>query len=330
MIAAHNPRRAPDISRLLHVQPHAQRFTDRCARQLDTLLQPGDVLVVNDAATLPASLPLVGGLELRLLAWQGGARWRAVLFGVGDWREDTDKRPPPPTVQAGAVLHLLGGLSITIEGVSPLSPRLLSVRFGAEGADLWAALYAAGRPVQYSYVDQDVPLWAVQNVFAGRPWAVEMPSAGRVLTASVLGRLRQRGVGIHRLTHAAGLSATGDSVLDAALPLPERYDIPEETLRAVEGARRVVAAGTSVVRALEGNLRERGGAAGEGVTGLRITPDFVPQVVDGVLTNMHEPGESHFELLAAFAGAGLLAEAGRHAIARGYLAHEFGDVMLIL
>jgi S-adenosylmethionine:tRNA ribosyltransferase-isomerase len=76
-----------------------------------------------------------------------------------------------------------------------------------------------------------------------------------------------------------------------------------------------------VVRALEGNHRDRGGRPGQGVTDLRITPDFVPQVVDGILTNMHLPGESHFELLAA---------AGRHAVARGYLAHEFGDVMLIL
>jgi S-adenosylmethionine:tRNA ribosyltransferase-isomerase len=85
-----------------------------------------------------------------------------------------------------------------------------------------------------------------------------------------------------------------------------------------------------VVRALEGNHRDRGGRPGQGVTDLRITPDFVPQVVDGILTNMHLPGESHFELLAAFAGPELLAAAGRHAVARGYLAHEFGDVMLIL
>lgn len=326
MIAASDPRRSPRVSRLLHVEPRRGRFSDRCARQLDALFRPGDVLVVNDAATLPASLLLRGGMELRLLSGGEGPRWRAVLFGAGDWRTDTDQRPAPPAVSAGDVLWLLDGTPITVEGVSPLSPRLLSIRFEVEGDALWAALYRAGRPIQYSYMRDEVPLWAVQNVYAGRPWAVEMPSAGRVLTADVLARLRARGVEIHKLTHAAGLSATGDPGLDAALPLPERYDIPAETVRAVERAARVVAAGTSVVRALEGS----GGRAGRGVTDLRITPDFQPQIVDGVLTNMHQPGESHFELLAAFAGAPLLAEAGQHAISRGYLAHEFGDVMLIL
>ena len=332
MEAASDPLRSPRRSRLLHIDPAAGRFTDRCAGELPDLLGEGDVLVVNDAATMPASLPLEGGLELRLLAWEGGARWRAVLFGAGDWRQDTDARPVPPRMSAGAVLRLRsgGGLSLTVEGAAALSPRLLTVRFHAEGAALWSALYAAGRPVQYSYLGREVPLWAVQNVYAGRPWAVEMPSAGRILTAEVLGRLRQRGVQIARLTHAAGLSATGEPALDAALPLPERYEIPARTVEAVAAARRVVAAGTSVVRALEGNLRDRGGAPGEGRTDLVITPDFTPRLVDGVLSNMHSPGESHFELLGAFAGRALLDRAGQHAVRRGYLAHEFGDATLIL
>ena len=328
LVAASSHRRDPRTARLLHLDPRTGSLADLDAAEgIPALLGPGDVLVVNDAATLPASLPLQGGLELRLLAHQDGTRWLAVLFGAGDWRQDTDSRPPPPAVAPGSRLALQGAaLEIAVEAVDVRSPRLLTVRLGADPEAMWAAIYAVGRPVQYSYLREPVPLAAVQNVYAGAPWAAEMPSAGRVLTAAVLRRLRDRGVRVVALTHAAGLSATGDAALDAALPLPERYHIPEATAAAVRSARRVIAAGTSVVRALE----DSGGVAGDGIATLRLAPHTQPRVVHGVLSNMHSPGESHFELLAAFAGEALLARAGQHAAARGYLAHEFGDVTLIL
>jgi S-adenosylmethionine:tRNA ribosyltransferase-isomerase len=146
----------------------------------------------------------------------------------------------------------------------------------------------------------------------------------------------RRGVSIATLTHAAGLSSTGDPALDAALPLPERFSIPEPTARAVRDTRarggRVIAVGTTVARALEGCAALHGGAivAGEGVTDLVLDRRSRPAIVDGLLTGMHEPSASHFHLLEAFAPPDLLVRAHAHAEAEGYLAHEFGDSTLVL
>ncbi|MBI4473209.1 MAG: S-adenosylmethionine:tRNA ribosyltransferase-isomerase [Acidobacteria bacterium] len=144
--------------------------------------------------------------------------------------------------------------------------------------------------------------------------------------------LKRRGVTIARVTHAAGLSAVGNEDLDAALPFPERYDIPQETIDAMNDARRVIAVGTTVVRALEGSAKNNGGAlqSGEGETDLVINKRFRPQIVDGILTGLHDPAQSHFRLLRAFADETTLRRAWRHANEAGYLCHEFGDVCLIL
>ena len=141
---------------------------------------------------------------------------------------------------------------------------------------------------------------------------------------------------IASITHAAGLSSTGDPALDAALPLPERFDVPQATVQAVERSRRtrgrVIAIGTTPVRALEGSAMQHGGTlvAGTGVTELVIGPGYRRRVVEGLLTGVHEPGASHYALLQAFAPANLLAQATAHSANAGYLAHEFGDSWLIL
>jgi S-adenosylmethionine:tRNA ribosyltransferase-isomerase len=136
------------------------------------------------------------------------------------------------------------------------------------------------------------------------------------------------------VTHAAGLSSTGDPALDARLPLPERFEVAQATVDAVTETHarngRVVAVGTTVVRALESAALGGPLRAQSGDTGLRIGPGFRARVVDGLLTGMHEPDSSHFALLAAFAPRELLAAAHRHAEAVGYLGHEFGDVALVL
>ena len=163
-----------------------------------------------------------------------------------------------------------------------------------------------------------------------------MPSAGRPLAWHVLDGLRARGVALARLTHAAGLSSTGDAALDAALPLPERFRVPEETVRAIGETRRsggrIVAVGTTVVRALEGSALLHGGElrAGEGITDLVVGPGFRPRVADGLLTGLHERGASHFSLLGAFAPRELLERAYAHAEREGYTCHEFGDSSLVL
>jgi S-adenosylmethionine:tRNA ribosyltransferase-isomerase len=331
------PRDDRAATRLLVVDPAAQALRDATVAEMGEYLRGGDLLVVNDAATLPASLPARtasgDGLELRLAGAQG-EEWWAVVFAAGDWRQRTEDRPPPPPLAHRQQLHVGSALRAEVRAVSPLSPRLVLVRFDAAGSDLWSALYRDGRPVQYSYLQAPLALWDVQTPYPSRPWAMEMPSAGRVLTPRLLDGLRTRGVNVAWLTHAAGLSATGDAQLDAGLPLPERYDLPAETVEAIVAARgaggRVVAAGTTVVRALEAAAGEGDLRAGPGVATLRLTRAHARRVVDGILTGVHESGTSHFELLGAFAPPPLLERSLRHAEEQGYLGHEFGDAMLVL
>jgi S-adenosylmethionine:tRNA ribosyltransferase-isomerase len=183
--------------------------------------------------------------------------------------------------------------------------------------------------VQYSYLERPLALWDVQTPFAGRPWAVEPPSAGFVLSWDLLLQLRRCSVRFARLTHAAGLSSTGDVLLDARLPFAERFEVPATTMRAVAETRardrRVIAVGTTAVRALESAARGR-----TGVTELRLGPDTELTSVDGILTGMHEADTDHFRLLEAFAPRELLLRANAEAAAAGFLGHEFGDVALIL
>lgn len=350
MRPATRPPHVRGSERLQWLDPSGRGISDHCLAELPDLLRPSDLLVVNDAATLPASLSAtvvetVAAIELRLLGPAAppvdDRHWWAVVLGEGDWRSDTDDRPPPPELRTGATVtldasHGHARVSATIVERSPISRRLVQLRFDRGGDELYAALYAAGRPIQYSHLERDLELWSVQTVFAGRPWAAEMPSAGRPLTWALLTALRSRGIEIARLTHAAGISATGDPAIDAALPLPERYEIPPATVDAIARAQarggRVIAVGTTVVRALEGSAGAHGGRvhAGPGSTDLVLGGHSTLQVVDGLITGMHEPGQSHFELLAAFADRGLLLDATRRAAETGYHSHEFGDLALVL
>lgn len=337
------PGEEPSLTRLLHVDPARGTYHDARIPELARLLRPGDLLVLNDAATLPASLvgwSPKGPLELRLAGPPSADDlWPAVLFGAGSWRERTEERRPPPRLLPGERIELEAkgagrGLAAEIVAVAPLSPRLVHVRFDRRGEAFWATLFRIGRPVQYSYLRGPLPLWHAQTPFAARPLAVEMPSAGRTLRVPLLRALAARGVAVATVTHAAGLSSTGDPALDRALPLPELSLVPEGTVAAVERAGaaggRVVAAGTTVVRALEGAWRDGALRAGAALTDLRIGPGFEPRLVSGLLTGLHAPGESHFELLQAFAPRTLLEAALAHAASAGYLGHEFGDASLVL
>jgi len=340
MIPARWPRGEPLHERLLHLDPRSGSLRDARVADLPSILRPNDVLVVNDAATLPGSLHgFAHGeapIELRLVAALPDGAFRAVLLGAGDWRTPTEHRPAPPALRIGDELRFAPDLRATVQGVSAVSPRLVDVRFDVDGAALWSRLYAIGRPIQYSYAKGPLELWHVQLGYASRPWAAEMPSAGRPLRWELLLALRSQGTKVVSLTHAAGLSSTGDAALDAALPLPERFEIPEATAEAIAAARaqggRIVAAGTSVARALEGAALQNGGVlrAGSGETDLIIGPGYRTRVADGLLTGVHERSQSHYALLHAFAGRDLLDRASAHAEAAGYLSHEFGDLWLVL
>jgi S-adenosylmethionine:tRNA ribosyltransferase-isomerase len=335
MNAATWPREDPLAERLLVVDSAAGSYEDARVRDLPRLLRRGDLVVVNDAATLPASLfgETEGArIEVRL-ATRRGDLWTCVAFGAGDWRTRTEDRAPPPVLVPGQ--RIVFDASLSADVVSVPSARLVELEFRPGGASFLEALYRLGHPIQYAYVKHALPLWAVQTSYASRPWAVEMPSAGRPLTWSLLSELRARGIEVARVTHAAGLSSTGDKELDAKLPLPERSDIPEPTVRAVARTRarggRVIAVGTSVVRALEGRVMLRGELlSGEADTDLVMGPGYRRRVVDGLLTGIHEPTASHYALLRTFVAADVLYEAYDHAGNAGYLNHEFGDSSLIL
>jgi S-adenosylmethionine:tRNA ribosyltransferase-isomerase len=348
--AATWPREDPLAERLLILDPRTRTWSDARMDALAPALHAGDLLVVNDAATAPASVAGIGPggapIEVRLAGENADGTFRAIVFGSGDWHQRTEDRP---TIALREGDRLVFGAPSDASGAGELHAtvlafelgRLARLRFDEEGADLWRALYRHGRPIQYSYVARPLEPWHGQSRFASRPWAMEPPSAGRPLTFETLHALARRGVTVRPLTHAAGISSTGDPVTDALLPFPERYDVPARTVDAIHETKarggRIVAVGTTVVRALEGaaaNALRAGESvllpAGEGVTDLRLCEGFPLRIVDGLLTGMHEPTTSHFDLLQAFADADLLRRSYADAERRGYLAHEFGDSTLIL
>jgi S-adenosylmethionine:tRNA ribosyltransferase-isomerase len=279
----------------------------------------GDLLVVNDAATFPGSLfGCAGGpFELRVTGPLEPHVLRGVLLGAGDWRTRTEDRPPPPALRVGQSVELAGELATVVS--------IAGRRVELAVTDPIALVYARGVPIQYAHRTEPLALWDVQTAYAARPWSAEMPSAGRPLTWDVLLALRRAGVEIATLTHAAGLSSTGDAVLDAALPWPERFEIPAGTRAAIERARRVIAVGTTVVRALEADaLGQRG------VATLRIDASHRLRVVGGLISGLHVPGESHFELLQAFVARRELERGLELAAVAGLSAHELGDATLIV
>ncbi|HEX3475390.1 MAG TPA: S-adenosylmethionine:tRNA ribosyltransferase-isomerase [Kofleriaceae bacterium] len=315
---------------------------------LPRLLRAGDLVVVNDAATLPGSLPGTAAdgspFELRLSGPVEAGRLSGVALGPGDHRTRTEDRAAPPRLASGDRVTVAGMPATVITAAG----RRVELAVHVDSDALWQTLYAAGAPVQYAHRPERLPLWSVQTAYAGRPWAAEMPSAGRPLTWDIVLGLQRAGIAVATLTHAAGLSSTGDDALDRALPWPERYEIPRRTAEAVDATRarggRVIAVGTSVVRALEsagdgcpdaghqghGSQAARAVRAGSGIASLRIDAAYRPRVVSGLVSGLHVPGESHFDLLSAFAPPDPLRRALALAAQHGLSGHELGDACLIL
>lgn len=338
LTAAEVPRHAV---RLATIDPTTDGVEVHPFGALPSLLRAGDLVVVNDAATLPGSLcgeTAAGeGFEFRLGAPLEGTQLVGVAFGAGDWRTRTEHRAPPPALPIGALVRVGSircrvvahqGRRLTLEAEQILDARGNAREVTPES--LWRATYASGRPIQYAHRPEPLPLWAIQTAYAARPWAAEMPSAGRPLTWDVLLALRRARIALATLTHAAGLGSIGDAQSDRELPWPERYEVPVATAQAIARTRReggrVIAIGTTVVRALEASA----GRAGEGLATLRLDPSYRPEVVDGVVSGLHVPGESHFELLRAFASQRRLVRALQLAARAGLSSHELGDACLIV
>ena len=335
MIAARHPVQRPADARLLVVDgdgaiAHAARSS------LADFLAPGDLVVANDAATLPASLrgihvPSGAPIEVRLAGRSSLARddlsFAAVVFGSGDWQIRTEDRPPPPPLAPGDRLAL-GPLAATVDGLLG-HERLVALEFEGRPDAVWAGMARHGRPIQYAYLARGLALWDVWTPIAALPVAFEPPSAGFALDWRFLDALRDREVEFATITLAAGISSTGDPALDSCLPFNEPYRVAATTASSIRRAKmsggRIVAVGTTVVRALE----HSGGRAGEGVADQRIGPETQRHVVDAILSGTHGPLESHYQVLRAFQDDNVLARAGAALEAASYRTHEFGDSVLI-
>ncbi len=237
---------------------------------------------------------------------------------------------PDADDHAGETLALAGGGSVRILGRMPRSVRLWVATLTLP-APLLEHLHRFGRPIRYRYVPDSWPLYAYTNAFAVEPGSAEMPSAGRVVTAEVVTDLVAHGIVV-----APIVLHTGVASLEAhEAPYPERYRVPASTARLVNATHaaggRVVAVGTTVVRALETVAAEDGFVhPGSGWTELVISPERGVRVVDGLLTGWHEPEASHLRMLEAIAGRPALELAYGAALEGRYRWHEFGDVHLIL
>lgn len=304
------------------------------------LFRAGDLVIANDAATLPASLPghhVRSGREIEVrLAGRDSleqvTRFSAVLFGPGDYRMRTEDRPLPPPMRPGDRL-ILGPLEATVVRVHD-HPRLVDLEFDGSADRIWEGLARYGRPIQYSHVTAPLALWDTWTRIAGPPVAFEPPSSGFVLDWAALTSLAARGVHFATITHAAGISSTGDATLDARLPLDEPYRIPASTAAAIRHARardrRIIAIGTTVVRALE--HAGAGGSfvqAGEAVASQRIDGSSRLRIVSAILSGTHEPGTSHYEMLRAFVDDRTLDRISRALDDYGYRTHEFGDSVFL-
>jgi len=298
--------------------------------QLPAMLRPGDLIVANTSGTVAAALDAVlddgTSIVLHVSTELPGGLW---MVEPRDRLASGSTRPlrlsPAPAtarVDERAAIHLLRP--------APGSDRLWLAVPG-EGTDVPATLQQHGRPIRYSYVPEDWPLAAYQTVFASQPGSAEMPSASRPFTDHVVARLVAAGVGLATITLHTGVS----SLEGHELPYAERFTVPPTTaavVNAVHGSGgRVIAAGTTVVRALETATDGQGRVhPADGWTDTVITPARGVRAVDGLITGWHEPEATHLAMLEAVAGRDALVLAYREAFEHGYLWHEFGDSHLLL
>lgn len=295
--------------------------------QLPAELAAGDLLVVNESATLPASLPSrgrVGDFVLNLCTRYGPRLWLA---------------EPRRSVAEPGPLAFRAGDRITAAGVSgrliaPFvsAPRLWFVSFDG---DVSEAMAQHGKPIRYAYLTEQPPLAAYQTVFARVPGSAEMPSAARPFTPALLSRLASRGVRFARVLLHAGVSSLdlADGEDPAATAYPEPFAVGHAAADAVNRTRRnggrVIAVGTTVVRALESAWENGELRAASGFTRLIVEPGRGARVVDGLITGLHDTTSSHLALLRALGGNARVDTAYAEAEREHYLRHEFGDTHLL-
>jgi S-adenosylmethionine:tRNA ribosyltransferase-isomerase len=299
---------------------------------LPSVLTPGDLIVVNISATMPAAVDgsraKADPVTLHFSAPADSGEWLVEV------RPSVRAAGPVADARPGDRINMPDGVRLTL-----LTPhtrtrdghvRLWRASVGVEG-DVAQYLQRVGRPISYGYVSGSWPLRYYQTVFAQEPGSAEMPSAARPFTTDLVTALVASGVPMVPILLHTGVS----SPEDGEPPVAERYRVPAVTARLVNVTKRsggrVIAVGTTVTRALE-TVTDDGGEvhAGAGWTELVLSPSRPARVVDGLVTGWHAPGATHLLLLEAVAGAELVAAAYREALRTSYLWHEFGDSALLL
>ena len=327
--AAHEPPEARGLPRddvgLLVAERSNGELTNTGFAALGDHLRAGDLLVVNTSATLPAAVP--GRLDgepvlVHFSTAVGASRWAVEVRGADGSRHAA----PGP----GERIALAGGGLALVSAPLGAGDRLVVCDLVLD-ADVIAYLHAHGQPIRYPHVPRPWPLATYQTIWARDPGSAEMPSAGRPFTAELVVDLIGAGVRFAPILLHAGVSS-----LEAGEdPFAEPFAVSVETARLVAATRawggRVIAVGTTVVRALESVAHEDGTLCAEaGTTDLVVTPERGVRVVDGLITGWHEADASHLRMLEAIAGPELLARAYEAAVRFGHLGHEFGDINLIL
>jgi S-adenosylmethionine:tRNA ribosyltransferase-isomerase len=324
-----------DEVRLLVSYARDDRVVHSRFRDLEDFLKAGAVLVINTSGTMNAALEAEREddteLELHLSTHLPADLWIVELRRpVGAATE------PFRQAAAGEMLRLPEGATVTLHAPYPGG----SAQSG--GSRLWLSsldlsrpldeyLDRHGFPIRYGYVRESWPMSYYQTVYATETGSAEMPSAGRAFTPELITRLISRGVQFAPLILHTGVA----SLEDDESPYEEFYRVPPDTARLVNAARaagrRVIAVGTTVVRALE-TVTDPDWIthSGEGWTRLFVTPERPVRSVDAMLTGLHEPRSTHLAMLEALAGREHLRIAYREALEEGYLWHEFGDLHLIL
>lgn len=316
--------RRRDGVRLMVIDRAAESIKHSAFTELNSHLRAHDLLVINRSRTIPAAFPARRDdgtpVQLRLCV-RHAEEWHVLCVQPEPPHANLELRPSEP-LQLDGVETIVRGRRADL----PLLWRIDAVPNGLE------YLLAGGQPIRYSYVPDPVPMSYYQTVYAVEPGSAETPSAGRAFSWELLRALRQRRVALTDVLLHAGLSSLQDDAVDAEHPLFEEwFSVEPHAVDAIQRAPRVIAVGTTVVRALESAAGPDGTViARNGWTELRLGPGSALRVVDGLLTGFHEPQASHFDLLRAFVDEPLLERAYREAIGARYLWHEFGDLCLIL
>lgn len=292
---------------------------------LSHYLQPGDLIILNNSRTIPALLrgkwkrdwnELSQDVEVRLAKRRNEDTWDAFIMAN--------------PIKVGDKLLFSDELISTVIAEKENSP-LKTIQFNKRGTDLYNIIYSIGEPIRYEYIEKPWGLDDYQTVFASHPGSVEMPSAGRAFSWELLFKLKQKNIGLDFIQLHTGLSYFDEHWELKPEENEEEYQLSavtmEKIVRTKTDGGRVIAVGTTVVRALEtaartGNL--------SGFTNLYVNQETPLKVVDGILTGFHEPKASHLDMLTAFIPEQHLLHAYHQAIDKGYLWHEFGDMNLIL